>query len=134
MADIVTRTEDHLNIVLSGAAAGKPGAAGLDGVRFEHVALPEIDPFPQFLGYDLSAPLMVSSTTGGVVRASQISADLAQAGGRADLCGGGHYAFEGMIGASRVACFCTGSRNLAALKQARLWQPSGPAGRLDGET
>lgn len=73
--------EDHLNIVLSGAAAGKPGAAGLDGVRFEHVALPEIDPFPQFLGYDLSAPLMVSSTTGGVGRASQISADLAQAAG-----------------------------------------------------
>jgi len=42
--------------------------------------------------------------------------------------------FEGVIGALRVACFCTGSRDLAALRQARLLQPGAPAGRSDGES
>ncbi|MFP3921630.1 MAG: type 2 isopentenyl-diphosphate Delta-isomerase [Dichotomicrobium sp.] len=84
MADIVTRKDEHLDIVLSGAAAGKPGATGLDAVRFEHVALPEldmdaIDLSTTFLGHDLEAPLLISSMTGGVDRAAQINANLAEA-------------------------------------------------------
>lgn len=86
MADIVSRKEDHLNIVLSGTAAGRPGSTGLDGVRFEHVALPEIsldeiDLSARFLGRTLSAPLLISSMTGGVARAVPINAHLAEAAG-----------------------------------------------------
>jgi isopentenyl-diphosphate delta-isomerase len=84
MADIVTRKDEHLNIVLSGAAAGKPGASGFDAVRFEHVALPEmamddVDLSTAFLGHELGAPLLISSMTGGVDRAAQINANLAEA-------------------------------------------------------
>lgn len=84
MADIITRKDEHLDIVLSGAAAGTPGATGLDAVRFEHVALPEIDMdaidlSTAFLGHDLDAPLIISSMTGGVDRAAQINANLAEA-------------------------------------------------------
>lgn len=84
MVDIVTRKDEHLNIVLSGAAAGRPGATGLDMVRFEHVALPDIDIeeislSTLFLGHELSAPLLISSMTGGVDRAAQINANLAEA-------------------------------------------------------
>lgn len=84
MADIVTRKDEHLNIVLSGAAAGKPGASGFDAVQFEHVALPEIDMdaidlSTRFLGHELGAPLIISSMTGGVERAAQINTNLAEA-------------------------------------------------------
>ena len=84
MADIVTRKDEHLNILLSGAAAGKPGATGFDTVRFEHVALPEmdmndIDLSTVFLGHELGAPLLISSMTGGVERAERINANLAEA-------------------------------------------------------
>lgn len=84
MSDIVTRKDEHLNIVLSGAAAGAPGATGFDAVRFEHVALPElhmddIDLSTTFLGHRLDAPLIISSMTGGVERAAQINANLAEA-------------------------------------------------------
>jgi len=83
MADIVTRKDEHLNIVLSGMTAGKPGATGFDAVRFEHVALPEMDMHKVdlstlFLGHELSAPLIISSMTGGVERAAQINANLAE--------------------------------------------------------
>lgn len=84
MADIVTRKDEHLNIVLSGAASGRPGATGLDAVQFEHVALPEmamddVDVSTAFLGHELGAPLLISSMTGGVDRAAQINANLAEA-------------------------------------------------------
>ena len=84
MSDIVTRKDEHLNIVLNGAAAGAPGATGFDAVRFEHVALPElhmdeVDLSTTFLGHRLEAPLIISSMTGGVARAAQINANLAEA-------------------------------------------------------
>jgi len=84
MADIVTRKDEHLDIVLSGAATGLPGASGFDAVRFAHVALPEIDMASidlsaSFLGHRLDAPLMISSMTGGVERAAQINANLCEA-------------------------------------------------------
>ncbi len=84
MANIVTRKNEHLNIVLSGQAAGQSGATGFDSIRFEHVALPEmdmddIDLSTLFLGHELSAPLIISSMTGGVERAAQINGNLAEA-------------------------------------------------------
>ncbi len=90
MADIVTRKDEHLNIVLSGAAAGKPGATGFDAVHFEHVALPEmdmddVDLSTVFLGHELRAPLLISSMTGGVERAAQINGNLAEAAGELNI-------------------------------------------------
>jgi isopentenyl-diphosphate delta-isomerase len=84
MSDIVTRKDEHLDIVLSGQAGGTPGATSLDQVLFEHVALPElafddIELGAEFLGYRLRAPLLISSMTGGPERAAQINANLAQA-------------------------------------------------------
>ncbi len=86
MADIVARKQEHLDIVLSGVASAGPGATGLDAVRFAHVALPEIDMdavdlSTRFLGRNLAAPLLISSMTGGVARASRINANLAEAAG-----------------------------------------------------
>lgn len=77
------RKSQHLDIVLGGLAAGN-GRTGLDAVRFEHVALPElhvdrIDLSTRFLGRRLALPFLVSSMTGGPARASAINANLAEA-------------------------------------------------------
>jgi len=90
MADIVTRKDEHLNIVLSGEATALPGTSGFDAVRFEHVALPETDMqdislSTLFLGHELGAPLLISSMTGGVDRAAQINGNLAEAAGRLNI-------------------------------------------------
>lgn len=75
------RKSQHLDIVLAGLAAGN-GETGLDRIRFEHVALPELD----FAAIDLSAaifgrrialPFLVSSMTGGPERAAAINRTLA---------------------------------------------------------
>lgn len=83
MADILGRKDQHLDVVLSGAARH-----GLDngfaGVRFVHDALPDldhgkIDLGADFLGRRLKAPLLISSMTGGPARAEAINARLAEA-------------------------------------------------------
>jgi isopentenyl-diphosphate delta-isomerase len=77
------RKNEHLDIVLRGQGEG--GArTGFDAVAFEHVALPElhldaIDLSTSFLGRPVSAPLLVSSMTGGPARAAAINRNLAQA-------------------------------------------------------
>jgi len=78
------RKDQHLDIVLSGRAGRAAGGAGFDQLVFEHVALPEIalsdiDLATQFLGRRISAPLLVSSMTGGPSRAGDINRHLAQA-------------------------------------------------------
>ncbi|MBP0614832.1 type 2 isopentenyl-diphosphate Delta-isomerase [Jiella mangrovi] len=85
-SDIAGRKSDHIDIVLAGASAQPRGRAttGLDEIRFEHCALPEIalgaiDLSAQFLGRRLKAPLLISSMTGGPERAARINAHLAEA-------------------------------------------------------
>jgi len=100
MIDIVSRNEQHLNLVLSGSVSGAPGQTGFDAVKFEHVALPEldlddIDLSTVFLDRVLNAPLIISSMTGGVERAARINANLAEASGRLRI------AFA--VGSQRVA-------------------------------
>ncbi len=84
--DNAGRKSDHIDIVL--AAAGHAGSGrtttGLEAVRFEHCALPElslaeIDLSAHFLGRRLKAPLLISSMTGGPERAAWINAHLAEA-------------------------------------------------------
>lgn len=75
------RKNEHLDVVLGGRA--RPQVSnGFDRIAFEHVALPEldmdeIDLSTQFLGKRISAPLLVSSMTGGPARAAIINQNLA---------------------------------------------------------
>ncbi|MBO0905946.1 type 2 isopentenyl-diphosphate Delta-isomerase [Jiella sonneratiae] len=83
-ADIAARKSDHIDIVLGSRREPPRVATGLDAVRFEHCALPElslaeIDLRTQFLGRTLAAPLIISSMTGGPERAARINAHLAEA-------------------------------------------------------
>ncbi|MCE7027950.1 type 2 isopentenyl-diphosphate Delta-isomerase [Jiella avicenniae] len=83
--DIAGRKSDHIDIVLAaGPSGGGRIASGLDAVRFEHCALPElslaeIDLSAAFFGKRLKAPLLISSMTGGPERAARINAHLAEA-------------------------------------------------------
>lgn len=87
-SDIAGRKSDHLDIVLATAAADRPErvTTGLETIRFEHCALPElslaaIDLSIRFLGRRLKAPLLISSMTGGPERAARINARLAEVAG-----------------------------------------------------
>lgn len=79
----ISRKNDHLDIVLGGNATSSI-SAGFENFTFEHIALPEIDLDEielgtEFLGRHISAPLLVSSMTGGPSRAEFINANLATA-------------------------------------------------------
>jgi isopentenyl-diphosphate delta-isomerase len=81
---LLERKKQHLDIVLSGKAHAGSRDAGFDAVRFEHVALPEldmdsIDLTTQFLGKSIGRPFLVSSMTGGPDAARQINHNLAVA-------------------------------------------------------
>ncbi|HEY8579971.1 MAG TPA: type 2 isopentenyl-diphosphate Delta-isomerase [Beijerinckiaceae bacterium] len=81
--NIERRKNDHLDIVLSGRGASSADA-GFRAVRFAHCALPEldlaeVDVSATFLGRRLSAPLLISSMTGGPARAEAVNRHLAEA-------------------------------------------------------
>lgn len=82
---IRVRKDEHLDIVLEGRTApSRRGDTGFDRIAFEHVALPEIDHdaidlSTSFLGRQLTAPLLISSMTGGPARAARINRHLAEA-------------------------------------------------------
>lgn len=80
---LTDRKNEHLEIVLSGRGRAS-GHAGFDEIAFEHAALPEldmddIDLSTVFLGQRINAPFLVSSMTGGPMRAAAINENLAQA-------------------------------------------------------
>ncbi|MBO0663669.1 type 2 isopentenyl-diphosphate Delta-isomerase [Jiella sp. MQZ9-1] len=84
--DIAERKSDHIDIVLNTAVdiPRKGVFTGLEDIRFEHCALPElalseIDLATDFVGRTLAAPLLISSMTGGPARAGRINAHLAEA-------------------------------------------------------
>lgn len=79
----MNRKDQHLDVILSGAAAHGLDA-GFGAVRFVHEALPDLDHGKIDLGADflsrrLKAPLLISSMTGGPARAEAINARLAEA-------------------------------------------------------
>ncbi|NDW03528.1 type 2 isopentenyl-diphosphate Delta-isomerase [Jiella sp. 40Bstr34] len=84
-ADIAGRKSDHIDIVLAASPSESDRiATGLEAVRFEHCALPElslaeIDVSAAFFAKRLKAPLLISSMTGGPERAARINAHLAEA-------------------------------------------------------
>ena len=84
MSDGVKRKSQHLEIVLGRDVQARGVTTGLEAVRFEHVALPElslaaIDLSTTFLNRPLAAPLLVSSMTGGPERAEAINRAIAEA-------------------------------------------------------
>ncbi|WP_263263404.1 type 2 isopentenyl-diphosphate Delta-isomerase [Pseudomonas sp. RIT-PI-S] len=100
--DLLDRKNDHLAIVLDPARARSLGRTGFEQWRFVHCALPEldlaaIDLSTRFLGKPLSAPVLISSMTGGASRAREINhhlADAAQALGLAMAVGSQRVALE----------------------------------------
>ncbi|GGJ89377.1 type 2 isopentenyl-diphosphate Delta-isomerase [Pseudomonas matsuisoli] len=83
-AQLVSRKNDHLDIVLDADRAGVLSQTGFAAYTFEHCALPEldfdaIDLRTQLFDRPLQAPLLISSMTGGAARASRINHHLAEA-------------------------------------------------------
>ncbi|KQQ60041.1 isopentenyl pyrophosphate isomerase [Pseudomonas sp. Leaf127] len=82
--DLSRRKDDHLNIVLDSLDDAHGAGSGLEALRFEHCALPElsldeIDLGSHLLGISLRAPLLISSMTGGAQRSTAINRHLAEA-------------------------------------------------------
>ncbi len=78
------RKDEHLSVVLEHRHRESTVTTGFDDIEFVHCALPElnldtIDLSTSFLGKQISAPLLVSSMTGGPSRARSINENLAQA-------------------------------------------------------
>ncbi len=99
MSDMLKRKNEHLEVVLT-QNVRTAASTGFEAVHFEHVALPEldldaIDLSTEFLGRRLSAPLLISSMTGGPAKAAMINENLARAAGRLGI------AFA--VGSQRVA-------------------------------
>lgn len=100
---IEERKTEHLDIVLDPRLSFRRASTGFEAVRFEHVALPEldfsrIDLSRNFLGHRLKAPILISSMTGGPGRAGRINARLAQTAealGLAFAVGSQRVALEG---------------------------------------
>ncbi|PZP23003.1 type 2 isopentenyl-diphosphate Delta-isomerase [Pseudomonas kuykendallii] len=82
--ELSARKNDHLDIVLDPARAKSRADNGLAAIVFEHCALPElhldeIDLRSTLFDKALSAPLLISSMTGGAARAARINLHLAEA-------------------------------------------------------
>ncbi len=78
------RKLDHIRIVLEEDVNAKGVTSGFAAFRFRHDALPEldleaIDTSVSLFGKRLSAPLLISSMTGGASGAEQINLNLAEA-------------------------------------------------------
>jgi isopentenyl-diphosphate delta-isomerase len=78
------RKREHLEIVLNKAVEFQKVTTGLDGYRFIHQALPEVDLSSinlstTLFGKRISAPLVISSMAGGIESAIPINRNLAQA-------------------------------------------------------
>lgn len=90
MASIGHRKEQHVDVVLTGDVQARGVTTGLEAIRFEHVALPEmaladVDVSTTFLARRIAAPLLVSSMTGGTGRTARINESISRACGRLGL-------------------------------------------------
>ena len=100
MTNTQTRKADHLRICLEDDVQFERRTHGLDRYRFDHSCLPElnfqeIDLGTKFLGKNLTAPLLISSMTGGTEKAKLINSRLAIAAQKHGLAMG--------VGSQRIA-------------------------------
>lgn len=99
-AETQDRKADHLRVCLEEDVQFRTTPSGLERYRFTHCCLPELD-FTEvdlstaFLGRCLSAPLLISSMTGGTAQAKMINLRLAAAAQEYRLAMG--------VGSQRVA-------------------------------
>ncbi|MEH1908132.1 type 2 isopentenyl-diphosphate Delta-isomerase [Nostoc sp.] len=99
-AQTQNRKADHIRICLEEDVQSDQITNGLERYRFTHSCLPElnhndIDISTTFLGKHLSAPLLISSMTGGTEQAAIINQRLAQVAQ--------HYKIAMGVGSQRVA-------------------------------
>jgi isopentenyl-diphosphate delta-isomerase len=85
--DIGRRKSEHVDIVMAGGVAARNVTTGLEAVRFEHCAMPEIDLAAidlttRLAGRPLKAPLIISAMTGGPLHARRINHAIAMAAGQ----------------------------------------------------
>ena len=81
---LTDRKDEHLSVVLQKRHKKSVRTTGFEAIEFVHCALPElnldeVDLTTSFLGKQISAPLLVSSMTGGPSRAAVINQNLARA-------------------------------------------------------
>ena len=84
MSDIEARKAEHIDVVMNGDAAQARVSTGLDAIQFQHNALPELDLAAIDLSVDffsrrLSAPIIVSSMTGGPEVSASLNLNIAEA-------------------------------------------------------
>ena len=75
------RKKEHLELCLDTESVSSPSSTGLEAYRFIHNALPEldidgIDISTTFLGKRLSAPVLISSMTGGFDAKGALAAEV----------------------------------------------------------
>jgi len=98
--EIQSRKADHIQLCLTGDVEFHQTTTGLEQYRFIHSCLPEldrddIDLHTVFLGKPLSAPLLISSMTGGTELAKTINYRLAEVAQ--------HFRLAMGVGSQRVA-------------------------------
>lgn len=119
--ELTQRKDDHLDIVLHPGERARYATTGFDAWRFEHCALPEldldaIDLSTTLFGRAMRAPLLISSMTGGAVRATQINRHLAETAQALGLAMG--------VGSQRVAI--EGDTNAGLTRELRQLAPDIP--------
>lgn len=108
--DISRRKSEHVDIIMREDVNGHRVTTGLEHIRFENCALPEldldaIDLSTSFVGRRMKAPLIVNSMTGGPLHARRINHAIAEAAGR---CGIGFA-----VGSQRIALEGKGNAGLS---------------------
>ncbi|VVC04905.1 Isopentenyl-diphosphate delta-isomerase [Candidatus Burarchaeum australiense] len=83
-AKTVRRKAEHVEVTLGKNVQCRAKSAGFDDIDFVHCALPEldfdkIDTRSKLFGKPMSAPIIISSMTGGYAGAEKINAELAKA-------------------------------------------------------
>jgi isopentenyl-diphosphate delta-isomerase len=83
-AKTIQRKAEHLNICLKDDICFRHLSAGFERYRFVHNALPEVDfdsvsVEQEFLGYQISAPLVICAVSGGNQQAAELNRTLALA-------------------------------------------------------
>jgi len=107
-SDTGSRKDDHIRINLEEDITFATTTTGLERYRFVHQALPGInldavDPSTTYLEHRLSLPLLISSMTGGTVRAGEINRTLAEAAQEAGI-GMGLGSTRAVLERPEVAC------------------------------
>ena len=121
MTEILKRKADHIDLVLKQRLETAALESPWDQVHLTHNALPEkdlinFDLSTEFLGKHLRLPFLISSMTGGPLKAERINAHLAEAAQELGIAMG--------VGSQRIALLSAGSRGLTS--NLRKWAPEIP--------